>query len=86
MDVYPRIIIVDTQIGFRRVDGQVVDMLNVSLATPSLWHSTDVLQVYLTAKVARCVNLLMYDVNQNDSTKGRKHTCFFVSCPTQAVL
>ena len=74
MDVYPRIIIIDTQIGVRRENGQVVDLLNVSLVTPSLWHSTDVLQVYLTAKVAHCVNLLMYDVNQNDSTKGRNPT------------
>jgi len=70
MDVDPMIIIY-TQIGVRRENGQVLDLLNSSLATPSLWHSTDVLQVYLTSDVAHCVNLFMYHVNQNESTQGR---------------
>ena len=65
------ILIFDTQIGVRRENGQLLDLLNSSLATPSLWYSTDVLDVYLKADVARCVDLFIYHVNQTDSAQGR---------------
>src|SRR6218665_3327597 len=76
MDVDPMIIIY-TQIGVRWENGQVVDLLSISLETPSLWHSTDVLQVHLTPDVAHCVNLFMYHVNQNDSTLGKNIPLIF---------
>lgn len=68
---------IDAQIGVRREDGQVLHLLNSSLATPSLWRSTDVLQVYMTSDVARCANLVTYHLNQNDSTHGSNPPLMF---------
>lgn len=78
---------VNVQMGVKGENGEVEDLLNSGLSTSSasVWSSIDVLQIYLTADVARCVNLVIYSIHQNETVQGRRILLSLIFWPTQPV-